>query len=283
MTQQGWMERYTQTVAAELRRHRERRGMSAQELADECARLGSPIQRSVIANLENGRRASVGVAEVLIFAAALRVPPGLLISPVGQVPAVEYLPGQEGDPFAVLQWVAGATTMDGEASDVTGNPLPLYDELTELLSEVLDNREKIESLVEITGNLAERHEALLARRRALGDEFNSLRADSDRATEKLSSEGEVSQVALQEARQLLDRMKSVNAEMTATSAEIEKIGQPFSNLEFYKEMLEGAEAETRRQIDRIRAQGLLPPQLPEPLRYLLDAPAPRKTKRARRP
>lgn len=48
--------------------------MSAQGLADRCAELGHPIQRDVISNLENGRRATVPVTDLIVIAEALGVP-----------------------------------------------------------------------------------------------------------------------------------------------------------------------------------------------------------------
>lgn len=54
---------------------------SAQVIADETARLGFPITRDTIANIENGRKKSVDVPELIILAKALGVPPLRLIYP----------------------------------------------------------------------------------------------------------------------------------------------------------------------------------------------------------
>ena len=64
-----------------------------QQLADRTAELGMPIPRSVLANLESGRRDTVSVAEVLVLAAALDVAPIELICPVGFDKQTEMLPG----------------------------------------------------------------------------------------------------------------------------------------------------------------------------------------------
>ncbi|MFD0393285.1 helix-turn-helix domain-containing protein [Streptomyces nogalater] len=72
-TETPWSERLALSVAQEVRRHRQRLGVSAQQLSERCAELGMPIQRSVLANMESGRRSTVTVAEVLILAAALDV------------------------------------------------------------------------------------------------------------------------------------------------------------------------------------------------------------------
>jgi transcriptional regulator with XRE-family HTH domain len=107
MTQDGWQERLTRVIAGEVRRYRRERGMSAQKLADECGRLGLPIARSVIANLEHGRRDAVSVAELLVLAAALRIPPLLLVIPVARQEALEILPGTEAPTWAAALWWRG--------------------------------------------------------------------------------------------------------------------------------------------------------------------------------
>ncbi|MYX39081.1 MULTISPECIES: helix-turn-helix transcriptional regulator [unclassified Streptomyces] len=102
-----WTARVSRTIAHEVRRHRTGRGMSAQQLADACEALGAPMPRTVISNLENGRRGSITVAEVMVLAAALDVPPATLVFPVGHVDEVEYLPGQSVPPLAAVEWWHG--------------------------------------------------------------------------------------------------------------------------------------------------------------------------------
>lgn len=106
----------SRTIAAEVRRHRRAKGMSAQALADRCAELGvTSLGRPVIANLENGRREVVSFTEVLVLAAALDVPPAVLAFPVGYAETVEYLPGQEAPPLDVVDWFEGAGRDEDDA------------------------------------------------------------------------------------------------------------------------------------------------------------------------
>ena len=66
----------TRTVAARVQELRRKRGWSAEALAEECADLGMPaLNRSVIANIESGRRTYVSVEELLTLAYALDVAP----------------------------------------------------------------------------------------------------------------------------------------------------------------------------------------------------------------
>lgn len=93
MTQPGWSAQLTRLIAGQVRRYRRRRGMSAQDLADCCAKLGLEISRSTLADLENGRRAALTVAELFVFSAALGVPPIELALPAGRQNTVEIVPG----------------------------------------------------------------------------------------------------------------------------------------------------------------------------------------------
>ncbi|WJY42895.1 helix-turn-helix transcriptional regulator [Streptomyces sp. P9-2B-2] len=90
-----WEDRIKANVAGEVRRRRKEMGWSAQELADQCERLGHPIPRNVIANMESGRRASLPLVDVMVLAAALKTYPGSLIFPVGYVDQTQELPFQD--------------------------------------------------------------------------------------------------------------------------------------------------------------------------------------------
>ncbi|MBT2490678.1 helix-turn-helix transcriptional regulator [Streptomyces sp. ISL-96] len=107
MEQLEWSARVSKTVAQEVRRHRQARRLSAQQLADACERLGGNLPRTVISNIENGRRGNVTVAEVLILAAALEVPPTALVFPVGYEAEVEHLPGKTASPLEAADWWNG--------------------------------------------------------------------------------------------------------------------------------------------------------------------------------
>jgi len=115
-----WPARVARLVAREVRRYRERRQpkMSAQQLADRTAELGMPIPRSVLANLESGRRETVTAAEVLVLAAALDVAPIDLLCPVGFDEQTEMLPGRMVDSREAVRWFCGdqKLEMTGDAA-----------------------------------------------------------------------------------------------------------------------------------------------------------------------
>lgn len=81
--------------------------MTAQALADRCAELGLPLDRAVIAKLEKGLRQSLTVAELLVLAKALGVPPIQLVFAVGHDDVTEVLPGQAVDTWEAAKWFTG--------------------------------------------------------------------------------------------------------------------------------------------------------------------------------
>ncbi|WNG92652.1 helix-turn-helix domain-containing protein [Mycobacterium sp. ITM-2016-00318] len=103
---QHWSEGLHQRIARAIRDARQGR-MSAQELADETQQLGYPITRSQIANYESGRKQTLDVAELLVIAAALEVPPVTLLFGGPPDEEVEMLPGWTGPAFFGIAWFSG--------------------------------------------------------------------------------------------------------------------------------------------------------------------------------
>jgi transcriptional regulator with XRE-family HTH domain len=136
VTQPGWASGITRAIADELRRYRAERGLSAQQLADRCAKLGLEISRATITDLENGRRIAVSVAELIIMARALEISPIALITPVGRQETMEIFPGQRTGAFDAALWFSGHADLvnaeggkDGPdlvAADIDAEDLSLY-------------------------------------------------------------------------------------------------------------------------------------------------------------
>ena len=145
MSQNRWAAEVTSVIAGEVRRHRLARKMSAQQLSDRCSELGMEIPRAVLANLENGRRPVVQVPELLVLAAALEVPPVVLMAPLGHEPNVEILPGRELYTRDAAQWISGETRLSDDAADHETKwfdladeraIIPLYEQHDRLLEEL---------------------------------------------------------------------------------------------------------------------------------------------------
>jgi transcriptional regulator with XRE-family HTH domain len=93
---------------------RKREGLSAQELA-----LDAGMSRSVIANIENGRRDDITVSELLSISRVLRVPPVAILFDVTRPMAPTSSPNESEDDeilrprtIDIVDWVAG---LDGPA------------------------------------------------------------------------------------------------------------------------------------------------------------------------
>lgn len=175
MSQNDWPGRLTQVVADQVRRYRVARKLSAQALSDRCAALGMEIPRPVLANLENGRRPTVSVAELLVLAAALDVPPVVLVVPLGNRPNVEILPGRELDTWDAALWISGEVRVPEDAADTGAEWLdladersivPLYHQHDRLLEELESISEGRIRLEDDAGNAIDVHGGVIASLRA---------------------------------------------------------------------------------------------------------------------
>jgi transcriptional regulator with XRE-family HTH domain len=107
MTQNAdvWLRALHERIAKAVKDARGQR--SAQQVAEETARLGYPISRSRIANYESGRKLGLDVAELLVLGAALGVPPVTLIFGGPPEDTVEVLPGLTVPFVSALAWFTG--------------------------------------------------------------------------------------------------------------------------------------------------------------------------------
>ena len=108
--------RASDSVAERLKEVRQQRGLSAAALAERCKAIGAPeITRSVIANIESGRRDEDGrrtrdvtVEELLVLAYALQVPPVLLLVPANDTDALQVAAGIGMDTSTASGWLIGS-------------------------------------------------------------------------------------------------------------------------------------------------------------------------------
>lgn len=169
MTQDDWARRTTRVIAGEVRRYRIARKMSAQALSDRCAALGMEIPRSVLANLENGRRPLVQVPELLVLAAALDVPPVVLVAPLGHAPNAEILPGREVGAWDAALWVSGEVRLPEGATGAERLDLaderaivPLYHQHDWLVEELQQIDEGLVLLEDEAGNVVDVRAGVIA-------------------------------------------------------------------------------------------------------------------------
>ena len=101
-------------IAERVRELRKRRGMTAARLAEEMTQAGVKWDRTIVTNLENGRRSAVSVEEALTLAYVLDVAPVHLIVPLSPdgwyaVTPDEYRTRND----RVRAWIRGAYALEG--------------------------------------------------------------------------------------------------------------------------------------------------------------------------
>jgi transcriptional regulator with XRE-family HTH domain len=110
---QQWAKALHERIAQAIRDARQ--GISAQQLADATKRLGYPISRNQIANYESHRKQTLDVAELIVLATALRVPPITLLFGGHPNDEVEVLPGQHEPMVSALAWFTGDDSLADSA------------------------------------------------------------------------------------------------------------------------------------------------------------------------
>ncbi|WP_416484292.1 helix-turn-helix domain-containing protein [Streptomyces sp. CL12] len=120
MTHDGWAATFTARVAQAIREARKTAGLTMGEVAQGCAERGlAEITEHSLKNLELGRKSSLTIADFIVLADVLGVPPVLLLFPVGTSPTVEVLPGRTTSTWDALVWFTGETPLDEPAAEGT--------------------------------------------------------------------------------------------------------------------------------------------------------------------
>ncbi|MEE1763645.1 helix-turn-helix domain-containing protein [Streptomyces sp. SP18BB07] len=111
-----WPAAFTARIAQEMREARKAAGLTMGEVAQGCADRGlTEITEQSVKNLESGRKASMTIADFVVLADVLGVPPVTLLFPLGSSDTVEVLPGREVSTWDALAWFTGETPMDQPA------------------------------------------------------------------------------------------------------------------------------------------------------------------------
>ena len=174
-----WEDRFVDQVAAAMKRARGRR--SARKLSEETDRIGYHRSKQVIGKLDSGGR-DLRVAEFLVFAAALDVPPALLL--FGGYPdgVVEYLPGRESTSKQAVDWFSGAghlpTGPHGEPTrGNTGTDLvAAVARHSEMTAKCIDLAAMVRAGDVAEGFAAERREQLITELTGLSMQINDLKS-----------------------------------------------------------------------------------------------------------
>jgi transcriptional regulator with XRE-family HTH domain len=112
----------TAVVARRMRTLRQGK-FTAEQLAEAMTAQGIPWQRSIVANLENGRRDAVSVDELFALALVLGVTPAALLVDI-EAESSQVTPSVDVLPAELLLWVLGDATLPESAPvTVTGPDL----------------------------------------------------------------------------------------------------------------------------------------------------------------
>lgn len=115
---------------------RRARGLSAEHLAQRMQEAGVAASRSVIANLESGRRPTISVAEVFLISAILDSSPRRLLFPADAAEYVEITPGRTVPTVEAIAWMAG-TSLDEESVQDLRDAAQFMDDAAAALREAL--------------------------------------------------------------------------------------------------------------------------------------------------
>lgn len=117
MTTSDWSSAFIAGVAERMRTARKAAGLTVTEAAEACTRVGLPVPKTTITNLELGRRSSVDLSEFLVLAQVYGVPPVSLLFPLGAKATVNVLPGREVSPWEATAWFTGETPQESTAPE----------------------------------------------------------------------------------------------------------------------------------------------------------------------
>lgn len=132
---QDWAEGTAARVAREITRLRDKR--SAQWLSDRTAELGFRLSRSMITDLENGRRKYIAIHELIMLAQALSVAPLELLYGNDNGAIIEFHPGDQVTRLTAVQRFSG----------IDEDVLARYEETIESLEKaVMDMRGGVSAL-----------------------------------------------------------------------------------------------------------------------------------------
>lgn len=125
MSTKEWPAEFTRAVGQEVRRVRNARGLTADQLASACAALGAEVPSRALTNLETGRRGGLPVTDLLVIARALDVSPISLLFPLDREGQVEVLPGDSVAVWDAIAWFTDEQLREDPAP--TGSPRAVID------------------------------------------------------------------------------------------------------------------------------------------------------------
>lgn len=116
-------------VGTRVRRAREQRGWTQQQLVDRLDELGHPMNRVTLAKIErpgSTRSRNVSLVDVLALSAALDIPPTLLFLPLGEEDRVAITPAVVVHPDLAAKWIEGLEPLAREHLELDGRQFAVH-------------------------------------------------------------------------------------------------------------------------------------------------------------
>lgn len=105
---QSWEDALSERIGKAVQRRRKALGLTALALSERTKGLDYPIHRVPITKIENNKRAGkFDVAELLVLAVALEIPPALLLFPGFPDGEVEAAPDRPASVKTAREWLCG--------------------------------------------------------------------------------------------------------------------------------------------------------------------------------
>ena len=180
-TKQANPESTAEAFARRMRRYREKRGWSQEDIARELTAAGWKVDRTQIARIESRDR-GVALDEALMIAWVLSLPPALLYLPLGDADKIAVAPDVILSPIAARQWVTGDTDSVGLVSDSPAwatdmGPWWLYDRYVTAAKRVWEAQINLRDAESIEVGVEAARVAHIGALRTLADVLAKMRTD----------------------------------------------------------------------------------------------------------
>ncbi|UQE74705.1 helix-turn-helix domain-containing protein [Gordonia sp. PP30] len=146
----SWSESVAERAATSIKAARERTKTSAAKLSERTAELGAPVSRSVLSDLETGRKRSLDVSELLVIAAALGVPPIFLLYPGLSDDQIDVLPGLRSSSRDAARWFNGEAITATNNDDRDEQRLAHFDDMARELVEAFAQLARLDEAITAT-------------------------------------------------------------------------------------------------------------------------------------
>ncbi|MCW2960260.1 MAG: hypothetical protein JWM90_647 [Thermoleophilia bacterium] len=121
-------------LGANVRQLRKDRGLSLAEVSARMTTSGVPLSLNGLSKVELGNR-ELNLDELVALAAALGVPPLVVLFPLGRQREVALLPGMAVGTWAAAKWFAGEAALPGSDESLDEAPTTYFREQDRLIAE----------------------------------------------------------------------------------------------------------------------------------------------------